>query len=121
MKYCCYCGKELPDDAQFCIHCGKSVSGAGTEGRAQGEQAERCSVKKSEVDTLIEIFLLIACIINGIATLGIALAWCIPMRKIILNDMRNGVPVSIAMKVCTILFVNTIAGILLFCRDEFQC
>lgn len=120
MKYCCYCGKEIPDDAQFCIHCGKSVSGAGGDEEAQNAQVNRGAVKKSEVDTLIEIFLLIACIVNGIASLGIALAWCIPMRRSILDDMKNGVPVSIAMKVCTLLFVNTIAGILLFCRDEFQ-
>ena len=24
--YCIYCGKEIPDDAEFCTFCGKSVS-----------------------------------------------------------------------------------------------
>lgn len=24
--YCIHCGKEIPDDAEFCTFCGKSVS-----------------------------------------------------------------------------------------------
>lgn len=29
VKYCSYCGKELSDDASFCLNCGKPVVSAG--------------------------------------------------------------------------------------------
>ena len=26
MRYCCYCGKEVEDEAVVCVHCGRSIT-----------------------------------------------------------------------------------------------
>ena len=67
---------------------------------------------------IISVLLILSCVLQGICTLGIALAWCIPMTVVIRKRLRTGVAVGTALSVCTLLFVNTIAGILLFCLAE---
>lgn len=48
----------------------------------------------------------------------IPLAWCIPLTVIVFKRTKVGAPISTAMKVCILIFVNIIAGILLLCRKE---
>ena len=49
------------------------------------------------------------------------LAWCIPMTVHLFHEKKNGHVVGIAFKVCTLLFVSAISGILLLCRtDDYQ-
>ena len=48
----------------------------------------------------------------------IPLAWEIPMVIVLSDKIKNGKPISTGFKVCTLLFVNTVAGILLLCDKE---
>lgn len=35
MKYCMHCGKELPDEAMFCLICGKNLNGQANVNKKQ--------------------------------------------------------------------------------------
>ena len=118
MKYCSYCGTKLSDDAVFCSQCGKPAV-VNNNGVYYTQNAQ--TVRQSDNETLktvINVFLILACVFGGIATLGIALAWCIPMTLKIRERMRTNVPVGIALKVCTLIFVNVVAGILLLVLED---
>ena len=125
MKYCVKCGTQLDDDALFCHNCGAESTAkpqlqVPSQSNAVQPQTEKVDPNKG-LKTAISVLLIIACVVNGIYTLGIALAWCIPMTLTIRKRMNQCVPVGVAMGVCTLLFVNTIAGILLLClHDENQ-
>ena len=66
------------------------------------------------MDTLIKTFMIIGTIAMGLSTVGIALFWCIPMT---IHYFKNSYWVGTGFKVCTLLFVNTFAGILLLCDN----
>lgn len=51
---------------------------------------------------------------------ALPLAWCIPMTVSVHKKLSNKEPISVALKVCTLIFVNQISGILLLCMDENQ-
>lgn len=47
------------------------------------------------------------------------LAWCLPMTLNYCSKVKNREEVSVAFKICALLFVNLIAGILMLCdRDN---
>ncbi len=48
----------------------------------------------------------------------IPLAWGIPMVIVLSDKIKNEKPISTGFKICTLLFVNTVAGILLLCDKE---
>ncbi len=107
MKYCTHCGAEVNDEAVVCVKCGRAI-----------ENAEPTNKPKNEtMKTLILVFLILGCI-TGAAACLIPLAWCIPITLSIKRKMDNGEPIGTALKVCTLLFVSLIAGILLLCLDE---
>ncbi len=63
-------------------------------------------------------YVIMLCIIYTVIVL-IPLAWRIPMTVSVHKKMRDKQPISVAFKVCTLLFVNLVSGILLLCmRDE---
>lgn len=106
MRYCTHCGAEINDDAVVCVNCGCPT--------------EKGTSKKSNNDTmktLILVFLILGCIAGAGAFL-IPLAWCIPITVAVKNRMDNNEPVSTALKVCTLIFVNIVAGILLLCLND---
>lgn len=106
MKFCQKCGKEMVEEAVVCPSCGCSV-------------AQENAVKKNGDDGLAvasKIFLIIGCIAQG--WLLLPLAWCLPITISVCNKMKRGEPVGTGLKVCALLFVNTIAGILLLCRSD---
>ena len=131
MKYCEKCGKELFDEAIICPGCGCPVEGASVE-TPKTQSAET----KNTLRTVAKIFMLISTIAAGISLIavpvlyiwfrdvlvkllqyridfGISLAvfWCIPMTVHYWRAVENNRPVSTGFKVCTLLFVNMIAGI----------
>jgi len=61
--------------------------------------------------------LTICCAFLAIVAL-IPLAWSIPLTVIVFKRTKEGAPISIAMKVCILIFVNVVSGILLLCRKE---
>ena len=102
MKYCDKCGSELFDDAVICPKCGCATG----------------VIKKSSsgMSTLINILMIINCVIAGCAL--IPLAWCIPMTVHYYRAVKDGRDVSVGFKVCVLLFVNLLAGILMFCDNQ---
>lgn len=104
MSYCTHCGAQVNDEAIVCINCGCSL--------------KEPSKKKNDstMKTLILVFLILGCI-SG-ASFLIPLAWCIPITISIKNRMDNGEPISTGLKVCTLIFVSLVAGILLLCLND---
>ena len=102
---CPHCGKEVGDDAFVCIHCGCAVNSKET--------------KKGEPSTLkvvAKVLMIISTIINAFAI--IPLLWCIPMTISLSKKMESGEKVTTGFKVCVLLFVNMISGILLLCDND---
>ncbi|MGN1077028.1 MAG: zinc-ribbon domain-containing protein [Candidatus Gallimonas sp.] len=112
MKYCSHCGTELADDASFCSHCGVCVQNGNGGGVRQRNESDNTLI------TLINVFLIIACVVNALCSFGIALAWCLPMTIQIRRRLKEGTPVGLALKVCTLIFVNMVSGILLLCYND---
>lgn len=68
--------------------------------------------------TVTKIFLIIGCVLNAVSFWLIPLIWCVPMTLSIFKSFKTGRPIGMAMKICTLLFVNLIAGICLLCMKD---
>ncbi len=143
MKYCNYCGRQIPDDAAYCTSCGAKVA---TEKEPVPKHCAKCGnvldddaifckhcgnptisisgvpyVRKSEthgLDTAIKVMMIIGTIMSSLMGYIIPLAWCLPMTISAMKKINNNEPISVGFKVCTLLFVNTVAGILMLCRND---
>ena len=100
--FCVHCGKEINDKAVVCIHCGLLVKN------------EKIRSEKSFF--IIKLFMLIGCIVNAI--LLIPLCWCIPMTVNLFKKLENKEKCSAKFKICTLIFVSLVSGILLLCDDN---
>ena len=109
MKYCVHCGAEIHDEAVICVKCGRSVE-------APKPAVAVDNSESNSLEIVVKVFLIISCIAQGWMILP--LAWCIPMTVSIFNSFKNKTPISTGMKVCTLLFVNMIAGICLLCMNN---
>lgn len=109
MKYCSKCGAELVDEAVVCTNCGCAV-----EGFEPANQAQE-NTKPSGLQTAAKVLMIITTVLYGLYI--IPLAWCIPMTVSYCKKIKKGLPVGTGFKVCTLLFVNTIAGVLMFCDN----
>lgn len=132
MKYCTHCGGEIEDDAAICIHCGCATS---------NYKPANNSAKGKTLGKVALAFMILACIIRpldimsnflkyfassetlfvgiiGIFISLIPLAWCIPMTIHFNNKFKNDESVGIGFKICTLIFVNFIAGILMLCMPS---
>lgn len=135
MKYCTKCGAELLDDAVVCPNCGCKANNNKTKycthcGAPVDENASVCikcgcavennqdNSDRNTLGMIAKVFMIISCVVMGISTFGIALAWCIPMTLAVSRRLERREPIGIALKVCTLIFVNTISGILLLCMND---
>ena len=112
--YCPKCGKEIDDNAHFCSFCGEEVS----KKEAETAKIEKKNTSEGNALKLVaKIFMLIKTILCGFFFL-IPLAWCIPMTVVYWKSVNEKKPVSVGFKVCTLLFVSLIAGILMLCDSD---
>ena len=111
MKYCSKCGVELADDASFCSNCGSRV------GDAAQPAAQPKTTMNSDLQMITKIFMIIGAVSTSLSTCLLGAAWCVPMTLHYLKKIENGEPVSLAFKICTLLFVNQVAGILMLVED----
>ncbi len=142
MKYCTNCGTQLPDEAYVCNQCGTAQGQApvqqnyappqgyappqqGYAPPQQGyvppqgyapQQAYAPAPQVSGLATAAKILMIISTVVMGLYL--IPLAWCLPMTISYCNKLKTGQPVSIGFKICTLLFVNTIGGILMLCDNK---
>ena len=129
MKFCCYCGNEMHDEAVICVKCGRSVVVQQPTPMMQQQSMPMMSQQpmpmmsqtpvKQEDNTLamvVKIFLILGCISQG--WLVVPLAWCLPITISIFNRFKDGRPIGMGLKICTLLFVNLIAGICLLCMND---
>ena len=108
MKYCVHCGNEILDEAVICPKCGCAV---------EGKTYDVTSTKEtSTLKTASKILMIIGCVLNGFYL--IPLCWCIPMTVSYCRKIKNGEPVSTGFKVCSLLFVSLIAGVLMLCDNS---
>ncbi len=104
--YCTNCGNELCEQAVVCPNCGVPTDNYKTFTKSN----------KTGLQTTIKVFLIIACVFS-ISALFIPLAWCLPMTMVYWKKIGSEERVSMGFKVCTLLFVNLIAGILMLCDE----
>lgn len=69
--------------------------------------------QESTMKLIAKIFMLISCILMGFYL--IPLAWTIPMTVSYWHSVKEHRPVGVGFKVCSLLFVSLIAGILMLC------
>lgn len=114
--YCRNCGKQIPDDAKFCPECGASVSetSKSEQYNESGYVGDTNISKKETHEGLFlasKILMVLSCCTLGWAL--IPLIWLIPMTSKVFKAAKSGEKLSIGFGVCTLIFANTIAGILL--------
>ncbi|MDE7301554.1 MAG: zinc-ribbon domain-containing protein [Clostridia bacterium] len=108
MKYCTHCGSPVADEAVFCVKCGCPTTPNNAQTTYQQPQPP-VAKQPSGFATAAKVFMILSCI--AYAFFLIPLAWMIPMTVKYSNATKNGEPVSTGFKVCSLLFVNLLAGI----------
>ena len=106
MKFCTKCGNELMDEAVICTKCGCSTTPLPTPNEN----------KKNCLSSIAKVFMIISTVFLGLYL--IPLAWCLPMTIIYSNKIKKGKTVSTSFKICCLLFVSTIAGIIMLCDKD---
>ena len=109
--FCQHCGKEVHPEAVICVNCGCSLKPL-----APAPAPAPTKAKDDTMSVVVKIFMLVGTLSMGLWLLP--LAWCIPMCVSVFKSIDAGRPISTGMKICTLLFVNTIAGICLLCMND---
>lgn len=117
MKYCSKCGKELVDEAIICTGCGCAVDGLAAGGNAAVATAPM--KKESGITTATKVMMILGTILTGLCGYLIPLAWCIPMTVSYFKKVKNGMPIGTGFKVCSLLFVSLVGGILMLCDKDY--
>ena len=117
--FCKKCGTQLGEGASFCPNCGTQVAETAAMQQPVQTTAPVASKGSDGLGTAAKIFMILSCVSFGISIIGlIALAWAIPMTISVSKKIQNGEPIGVGLKICTLFFVSTLAGILLLCRKE---
>lgn len=106
IMYCNKCGAEVMEEAVICTKCGCYVN----------NMRKTKEVTISGLKTAAKVFMIIGCVLSAFWL--ISLVWTIPMTVSYSNKINSGEQVGIGFKICTLLFVNFIAGILMLCDND---
>ena len=133
-KFCIYCGAEVLNNAVVCPKCGCPL---------KTHQVINSNTNNG-LQIAAKVFMIISCVLLGVCffwnllailffattTLEIVycfqislaylipLAWVIPMTIYYFNATAGGKRVRVGFKVCTLLFVSIVAGILMLCDNS---
>lgn len=110
MKYCTKCGNELVDEAVICSKCGCAIE---CQSISNDVQATSSGLK-----TAAKVFMIIGTVLMSLIFYIVPLAWCLPMTISYCKKIKRGEKVSIAFKICSLLFVSLVAGILMLCDKD---
>ena len=124
MKYCTNCGTQLEGNESFCPNCGTPVNAQPAPqptpqpqtDYAQPAQPVQTERKFTGLQTAAFVFMILSTVALG--WMLIPLAWCIPMTVSYYNCIKQGRPVSMGLKICTLLFVNLLSGIFMLADDS---
>lgn len=94
--------REIDDSAAYCPYCGAPT----------GEKRDNDSM----LTTIAQIFMVIGCVAG--APLLLPLCWSIPMTVSYFRRVKERRPIGIGFKVCTLLFVSLVAGIMMLCDGD---
>ena len=111
MKFCAKCGNEMMDEAIFCSKCGCEAKNYAVE-----KPIPQAAVSVSPLKTAAKILMIISTVVLGIYIFP--LAWYLPMTISYCKKLKKGEPISLGFKICVLLFVDTISGILLLCDKD---
>lgn len=129
------CGEELEEDMNFCPVCGEPTE-APEELSCTNDTAITANRQPVKGVGVITAFMIISCIIDalmifvGISMISagisgtmfiggiLPLLWKIPMTVHFYGYATNSKKLSTAFKVCTLIFVSGIAGIIMLCYQE---
>ena len=100
----------------FCTNCGTAFDDTNHNVYKNGPNHDTVNLNALEIATLV--FMIIGTILNAIYFVGISLIWCIPMTIHFYKKARKLEPVGTGFKICTILFIGLIPGILMFCNKD---
>lgn len=119
--FCKKCGIELSNDDEFCYQCGTKQNTNQTLQEITTNQPEldfpsithnKPLLAQHKYESAIKVFLIIACVFSIFMYL-IPLIWSIPMTVWYFKESKNKKYLSTGFKICTFLFVSSIAGILM--------
>ena len=132
--FCKNCGNQVDDKAVICTSCGcltdlgeklnlnqlaNQQQTQQTTQQSSPSNSQSTASTNNTLGTIAKVFMIISTVFMGFYI--IPLAWTLPMTISLSNKLKNREPISVGFKVCILLFVNTIAGILLLCmKDENQ-
>lgn len=113
--FCTNCGKQIDEGSKFCPYCGQKVD-CELEDISVKNQDEFKKENNKVIDTIAKIFLVLSCVGGGL--LLIPLAWMLPITIMVFSRINNNKEIGVGLKICALLFVNVISGILLLVREE---
>lgn len=144
-RYCTKCGAKVFQETVVCPHCGCPMENANVGKGKEKNKGIDIAIKVLLILTIVglafcgfmylisligfsmmpdigatpeEMSYVLSMLIVMVVLCLPPLAWVIPMSIIILKKMKNKEPIGVGLKICTLIFVNTIAGILLLCKNE---
>ena len=109
-RYCNHCGAGVCDEAAVCAHCGRTLNSTDSA----TSSTSNLGINAQGMQSVIKILMIVGTVLMALETCGLGLIWCLPMYSHYNEKIKRGEKVSTTFKVCTLLFVNTIAGILMF-------
>lgn len=123
MKYCKHCGAQLRDEAFFCPACGCS---------SEDQSAFTNKHEESGLQIAAKIFMILSCALTAPGFLWmiifggwlaviplLPLCWRLPMTVEYIKSLKGARPrVGIGFKICALLFVSLVAGILMLCDSQ---
>ena len=126
--YCHHCGKEVENGNKFCPYCG-ALQDRYSEDDYYGEREanlEKPKTVKPEVsseaqtglDLAVKIFMVLSCVAFGFAV--IPLIWMVPMTIHTFHKADNNEEYGIGFSICSLIFVDLVAGILMIIRDTYK-
>lgn len=142
MSYCPKCGNQVEDGANFCTKCGARLvfeqevvdhapqtnnqpnNGEPNSGQPNNSQPNNNQNKSStDVKRILRLVAFALMIVSTVVTAFfiIPLAWHLPMTLYYYDKaVKNNENVGVGFKVCTLIFVNLVSGILMLVDEDPQ-